>query len=225
SVISTGLEAEHGISYEAGIKSNWLKQHLYAEVNGFYYRLHNTIVVRRTPTGADYFVNAGSTRQQGIESQATYQFLQRSKCFISNARIFISHTWNNFRYLDFKKDTISYKDKRLPSVAPNIVAFGLDIFTKPGLYANITWFYSDPIPLNDVNSVVAGSYQLTEARIGWRKPIGKKIMMNVFAGADNLFDARYSLGNDINMSNGRFYNAAAGRNYFAGAAFNFSCNK
>ena len=73
-------------------------------------------------------------------------------------------------------------------------------------------------------------YKLTRGRIGgtwrvgagWRKPVSKKISLDLFAGVDNLFDARYSLGNDINATGGRYYNTAAGVNYFAGLAFNFS---
>ena len=40
--------------------------------------------------------------------------------------------------------------------------------------------------------------------------------LNIFAGGDNLFDENYSLGNDINATGGRYYNAAAGANYYAG---------
>ena len=62
---------------------------------------------------------------------------------------------------------------------------------------------------------------LTGVRAGWRKPISKKINLDVFAGVDNLFDVQYSLGNDINAAANRFYNAAAGVNYFAGVVFGF----
>jgi iron complex outermembrane receptor protein len=32
---------------------------------------------------------------------------------------------------------------------------------------------------------------------------------------ENLLDQKYSLGNDINGFGGRYYNAAAGRSYYA----------
>jgi iron complex outermembrane receptor protein len=216
SVISAGLNAEQGVNYEAGLKSSWLKQRLYVEVNAFQFRLQNAIVLRRNAANADYYVNAGSTKQQGIESQASYQILPHSGRFISNARFWISHTWNRFRYQDFEKDTVSYAGKKLPSVSPNLVALGLDAATSIGLYANITWFYSDPVPLNDANTVSASSYQVAGARLGWRKTFNKKIVLDLFAGVDNAFDVKYSLGNDINSTVGRYYNAAAGINYYAG---------
>lgn len=221
SVISTSLNAEQGVNYEAGIKSSWLQQRLYVEVNAFYYRLQNAIVQRRDASNADYFVNAGSTNQKGLESQAYYQLLPSRKGFISNARLWVSHTWSRFRYNDFKQATTDFSGKELPSVAPHIVTAGLDISTRPGLYANITWYYSDPIPLNDANTAIASAYQLTGGRIGWRTRLSKNIGADIFAGADNVFDVRYSLGNDINAAAGRYYNAAAGANYFGGITLKY----
>jgi Outer membrane receptor proteins, mostly Fe transport len=214
SVISTGLNAEQGVNYEAGIKSSWLQQRLYVEVNAFHFRLQNAIVLRRNDVNADYYVNAGSTKQQGIESQAAYQLLPHSGRFITNARVWASHTWNHFRYRSFVKDTVSYAGNQLPSVAPQLVAAGVDLATRLGLYTHITWFYSDAVPLNDANSVSASSYHVAGARVGWR--VNKKWTLDVFGGVDNLFDTKYSLGNDINSTVGRYYNAAAGRNYYVG---------
>jgi len=222
SVISTGLNPEQGINNEAGVKSSWLQQRLYIEVNVFDYRLQNAIVQRRDASNADYFVNAGSTKQFGIESQAYYQLLPGRGGFISAAKIWVSHTWSHFKYDEFKQGATDFSGKQLPSVAPHIIAAGLDLTTRPGLYANLTWYYSDPIYLNDANTEQASAYQLSGGRLGWRTRLVKGLMADVFAGADNLFDIRYSLGNDINAAAGRYYNAAAGANYFGGIILKYS---
>jgi iron complex outermembrane receptor protein len=218
SIISTGLNAEHGINYETGIKSSWLDKHLYIEVNAFYYRLKNAIVQRRDASNADYFTNAGATKQKGIESQASYLFLNSNNSFIRNARLWISHTWSNFTYSDFKQLTSDYSGKKLPSVAKHIVSAGADIDLKPGIYFNITYYYSDPIPLNDGNTEFASSYNLLGGRVGWKKETKKKNKLDFFAGIENAFDITYSLGNDINAAGGRYYNAAAGRNFYCGVS-------
>lgn len=220
--ISTSLEAEHGLDYEAGIKSSWLQQRLYIEVNAFYYRLQNAIVSRKDSSNADYYVNAGSTKQKGIESQVSYQLLPSAHRFLSGARVWISHTLNGFRYQDFKQAQNDYSGKKLPGVASNTVAAGLDLTTRIGLYSNITYYYSDPVALNDANSDHASGYHLLGARLGFKKDLDKKIRAQVFAGADNLFNTRYSLGNDINAAGGRYYNAAAGRNYYAGISLQYN---
>lgn len=215
SVISTDLNAEHGINYEAGFKSSWLNKQLYIEANAFYYRLQNAIVQRRDASNADYFTNAGATKQKGLESQASYLFLPDNS-FISNSRIWISHTWNNFTYSDFKQLANDYSGKKLPSVAKNTVAAGVDVNLEQGVYFNITYYYSDPIPLNDANTESASSYNLLGGRIGWKKAFPRKNKIDLFAGIDNAFDVVYSLGNDINAAGGRYYNAAPGRNFYCG---------
>jgi len=216
SVISTTLQAEHGTSYEAGLKGTWGKGRLYTELNFFSYRLSNAIVVRKDASNADYYVNAGSTKQKGVETKISYQLVQSSKSFLSHASVFLSYTSDNFRYKEFKQGTADYSGKRLPSVAPNTIVSGLDVDTRPGIYMNFTCFYSDHIALNDANSEYARYYTLLGGRIGWRTSIHGKYQFNFFIGGDNLLDQRYSLGNDINATGGRYYNAASGDNYFAG---------
>jgi iron complex outermembrane receptor protein len=225
SIINTSLQAEHGLNYEAGIKSSWLQQRLYVEVNAFYFQLKNAIVQRRDASGADYFANAGSTRQRGIESQASYQLLPNSHRFLRHARLWVSHTYNKFRYHDFKVIANDYSGNKLPGVAAHTVAAGLDVTTKPGWYINLTWYYSDPAALNDANTDMATSYNLAGARTGWRTPLSKTILMDLFAGVDNAFDVTYSLGNDINATGGRYYNAAPGVNYYGGVSFRYQFQK
>ncbi len=88
--------------------------------------------------------------------------------------------------------------------------------SKKGFYTNITYFYSDKIPLNDANTEFASSYHLLGTRIGWKKLISEKHMLEIFSGVDNILDEKYSLGNDINAAGGRYFNASAARNYYIG---------
>ena len=53
----------------------------------------------------------------------------------------------------------------------------------------------------------------------------KNLNFTVFTGVDNAFNAKYSLGNDINAAGGRYYNAAATANYFVGLIINFQQRK
>ena len=88
------LQAEHGLNYEGGIKSSWLQQRLYVEVNAFYYQLRNAIVQRRDASGADYFANAGNTpATRVLNRRLSYQLLPKSNRFIQDARIWVSHTY------------------------------------------------------------------------------------------------------------------------------------
>ncbi|HEX8330979.1 MAG TPA: TonB-dependent receptor [Segetibacter sp.] len=217
--INTALNAEQGTNYEIGVKGSFLDERLSYDVNAFYFRLRNTIVQRRDATGGDFFINAGSTDQKGLETFINYRLISSDRQFSDFSKVWLSHTWNKFKYDEFKQLANDFSGKRLPSTAPHSVAAGFDFFSKAGFYLNLTYFYSDPIYLNDANTVKAGSYNLVGSRMGFKKLFYNKYTIDLFAGADNLLDVQYSLGNDINAFGERFYNAAPRRNYFAGVSF------
>jgi iron complex outermembrane receptor protein len=190
-------------------------------VNAYYFRLQNSITGRRDASGADYFVNSGSTKQQGIETALNYQVNRNETGFVSRCNIWLSHTFQHYRYQDFKQVATDYSGNQIPSVAPHTVATGIDVVTRPGWYANINYYYSDRIALNDANSEFASSYNLLGFKTGYKLSAGKHIKADIFISGDNLFNQTYSLGNDINAAANRFYNAAPGVNYQAGVALTF----
>jgi iron complex outermembrane receptor protein len=219
--INTDLQPENGISYETGLKSSFFNQRLYVEVIGFYFELQDAIVVRKDSSNADYYTNAGSTTQKGIESQVSFQVLPSAMGFINSARLWASYTLDNFTYGNFAKNSTNYDGNHLPGVANNVFTGGVDVNSRPGFFLHLTYYYSDKMPLNDANSAYAGAYQLFGGRVGYSTPI-KNLNLSVFAGADNLFNAKYSLGNDINAAGGRYYNAAPTANYFIGLRVDFN---
>jgi iron complex outermembrane receptor protein len=225
SVISTSLNAEHGINYEAGIKSTWLKDKIYVEANFFYYQLKDAIVQRRDAGNADFFINAGSTRQKGMEWQVQYIIIRNENKNPDNLSFRLSHSLYNFRYNDFKQLTADFSKNSLPGVPKNTIAALLDVSLKTGAYLNMTYYYGDRVALNDANTEYATSYNLLGARIGIKTnkadKSSRKSGIDIFTGIDNLFDVKYSLGNDINAAGGRFFNTAAGRNIYIGISVHF----
>lgn len=220
-LFATNLQPEDGMGYEIGAKGTLLHNKLYFDINTFFFDLKNTIVQRIDTNGIFYYVNAGSTKQNGIETYASYQIADNPHQFISSAKIWISYAWHDFHYGNFKQVSTDFSKNKLPGAAPQVIVAGLDITSKNGCYINITYNYTDPIALNDANSVYASSYNLVSTRLGYRRIFHRKIKAEIFAGVDNLFNTTYSLGNDINAAAGRYYNAAPGVNYYAGLSFRF----
>jgi iron complex outermembrane receptor protein len=221
-IFNTTLQAESGVNYEAGTKGNFLRNKLYVDINAFFYRLKNAIVQKRDASGGDYFDNAGSANQNGLESYVSYEVINNARQFFNYGFAYISHTWNNFHYDDYKQTDNDYSGNKLPGVAAQTVAAGFDINTKIGLYANTTFFYSGRIALNDANSAYADPYNLLGLKVGYKTFLSKEIQLELFTGAQNIFDEKYSLGNDINAFGGRYYNVAPGRNFYAGIALQFN---
>lgn len=223
-VISADLEAERGMNYEAGLRGSRLNGRLSFDVNVFYFRLSNTISQRRDQSGGDFFVNSGKTNQKGLESFVAFRVIDRYHPVFDNVKVWMSHTWHDFHYAEFTKitdDTSNLSGNRLPSIPKHFVAAGIDVITHSGFYANLTYYYSDPIPLNDANTDYSSSYNLGVARIGFRKILTKRFSLDVFGSVDNLFDVKYSLGNDINGFGGRYYNSAPERNFALGTSLKY----
>ncbi|GAB2828751.1 TonB-dependent receptor [Ferruginibacter profundus] len=220
-VISTFLEAEEGTNYEVGARTGLLDNKLRVELTGFYFKLNNALVSRKDNSNADYFVNAGNTKQKGIELSADY-----ATSFDNNILDYLvirpAYTFSDFKYGDFQKGTTDFSGKYLPSVPKNIFSFLADVQFKKGIYLNSTYYYATKIFLDDANTVAEDGYHLLGGRIGWKTNIKKTAKLNFYFGADNVLNETYSLGNDINAAGGRYYNAAAKRNYYAGIALQFN---
>ena len=219
--INTSLKPENGISYEAGLKNSFFNQRLYLEVIWFYFELNDAIVVRKDSSNINYYVNAGSTTQKGIEIQMSYQLLPSAMGLVNSARIWAAYTLDHFTYGNFIKNNISYNGKYFPGVANNTFTGGIDLNSRPGVFLHLTYYYSDKMPLNDANTAFAESYQLLGGRIGYTALV-RNYSFTLFTGVDNAFNAKYSLGNDINAAGGLYFNAAPTANYFVGISVNFA---
>lgn len=206
------LLAETGTSSEAGLR--WRKRGLGVAATTYHLSLKNTIVVTRTDAGADYFFNSGRTRQRGIEATADYapwRGSRRQGWF----RVWTTVTRNNYRFVDYIQNDIDYSGNRLTGTPDHTVVAGIDWQPAQGFYAHATATYSDRIPLNDANTAWAPDFYVFALRTGYQSKVGR-LPFDVFAGADNLLDRRYSLGNDLNAVGGRYFNAAAGRSWYLG---------
>jgi iron complex outermembrane receptor protein len=216
------LNAERGTSYELGIRGSWKKK-IFFDINAYYFQLNQTIVIQRAENGAEFFVNAGRTNQKGIESVLSFTpWLEPRNAFVSTWKIWNSLTFNHYRFAEYIQDNVDYSGHKLTGVAPVVNVSGIDINLQNGGYANLTSNYTGSIPLNDANTQSANSYFLLGGRAGFRKSLSQSFTIDIFFGVDNALNRRYSLGNDLNAAGGRFYNAAATRNYYGGLKLSFN---
>ena len=214
------LSAEYGWNYETGIKGELMDHRLHFDVAAYFFRLQNAIVRRSNAAGAEYFVNAGSTKQNGMEAYVVYNLLADKNRWVTNIRIWSSYCYQPYRFTDYQQSGVNYSGNRLTGVPSNSWVSGMDIETGDGIYANASLNSTGSLPLTDANDVYADAYRLLQLKIGYRGRYADK-KWDVFAGADNLLNQRYSLGNDINAAGKRYYNPAAGINVFAGIWYQF----
>jgi iron complex outermembrane receptor protein len=215
-VINTTLKAEYGINYEIGIKSALLNDKLFIDISAYNFHINEAISQRRDLSGGDYYVNAGKTKQNGIECFGKYFIAKNNGGLAKILAIAASYTGNFYSYADYKVIDADYEDNQLPGIPKHSLVLIFDAELKRGLYTNITYQYTDKIALSDANTAYADPYDLLSARIGWQFDIKQKHVVNLFVAGDNLLDETYSLGNDINAAAGRYYNAAAKLNFSIG---------
>ncbi|HRG78123.1 MAG TPA: TonB-dependent receptor plug domain-containing protein [Cyclobacteriaceae bacterium] len=223
-VFNTTLEPEKGMQIEIGSRGYFINKKFFVDAAIYHFALDQTIVVRRDPDGADYFVNAGATNQNGLEVLLHWQPTLNPALF-SGFKLWSGVTINQYEFVDYVKGTISYSGNSLTGVPEQVVTGGLDLELRKGFYCHITFNYTSSLPLDDANTVFAKSYTLLGSRVGYKSSFIHKMPIDFFAGADNLLDQTYSLGNDLNAAGGRYFNAAAGRNYYAGLRFDLSLSR
>lgn len=209
------LRSERGVSYEVGTKGKALQNTLTWEASLYQFFLNDMIVRRVNANGDEFFVNAGTSGQLGMELSTSYQLPLPKNTFLKNMQWNAYYQRMDFRYQQYTLGGTDFAGNFLPSVPKQTAFVGLDVEITKGFYATATMNYVDEIPLNDANTVFANAYTLVWGRIGWRQD-WKSFRVNAFVGVDNALNQQYSLGNDTNAFGGRFYNPAPERNYQMG---------
>lgn len=177
-------------------------------------------MVRRDSSGADYFINSGNIRQRGIESHLAYTFLPK-KSFLKKLATSLNYTFNHFIYGSFQKGTVDYSGKKVPSVPAHTISFNVDFLLKADWYCYLSYYQVSKIFLNDANTVFANPYHILTCKVGKQFSFNNKIKIDIFAGIDNILNETYSLGNDINTTGDRYFNAAPGINFMTGSSIGF----
>ncbi len=208
------LNAESGWNIEAGIKGVLANDKILFDIAFYRFKLNNAIVRRNSNSGAEYFVNAGGTLQQGVELIVKTYPVKKAVGKIKEFSIWSGYTYQPYRFTSYRQGNTDYSDNKLTGVPSGTWIIGCDLQLRSGIYMTTFFNAVSAIPLNDANDAHAKSYQLLQGRIGYRV---KKI--DIFMSVDNALDQVYSLGNDINALGRRYYNTAAPRNYMFGMNF------
>ncbi|MEB2774755.1 TonB-dependent receptor [Algoriphagus sp. D3-2-R+10] len=212
--LNLDLEAEKGVNYEVGYRLG--KNKLNLDLTAFYFKLDQTITTYTNSQGVVLFRNAGSTDQKGIEAAIDYALIRNEIGFVNDLKIGTAFTGHYFKFKDYQRADNDYSGNDLTGVSPNTLVTRVDLRTSPGFYMNFTHQYVDEIPLNDANTVYQDAYNLVNMRFGWARSFAGKWELEAFAGADNLLNESYSLGNDLNPFGGRYYQPAPTRNWYGG---------
>lgn len=214
--INNSLQAENGWNYEVGFRAELVKKRLFVDASTFNFNLEDAIVRRLNANDTEFFINAGGTKQFGVELQVNYWILKQSNGFLNGLLLSNSFTYSHFKFENFINGGTNFSGNALTGVPRQNLVSSLSFNFRGGLYFYTQYNYVGSLPLNDANTAYAPRYHLADLKLGKDGFKLFKTRLGLSAGINNLFNQKYSLGNDLNAVGGRFYNPAALRNYYAG---------
>ena len=105
----------------------------------------------------------------------------------------------------------------LPGIARHSLDATVDWVPFAGLHAGVEGRYLSGVLVNDVNSDYAPGYFVAALHAGWTKTIGAWTL-SAFARVDDIADRKYIGSVIVNDGNGRYFEPAPGRTWFAGVS-------
>ncbi|TDG34794.1 TonB-dependent receptor [Pedobacter changchengzhani] len=214
--INTNLQAEFGWNYEIGLRYKSRDNRLYFNTNVFQFNLQDAIVRKLNQNETEYFENTGATNQKGIELEGKFWVVKDANGFIKDLKGNSSYALSKFKFGDFPVGKINYSGNKLTGVPEHVFINSLEFLFQKNIYFFAQHNHTSAIPVNDANTVTAKKYDLVDLKIGKRDFKIGKTKFELYFGMNNVLNEKYSLGNDLNAVAGRYFNAAASRNFYTG---------
>ncbi|AKJ27962.1 iron transporter [Caldimonas brevitalea] len=208
---NTSLQAQRSRQFELGVKWRGPTPQLAVDVALFRATTDDEIAVRSNTGGRSVFGNVGRTRRQGAELGLQWRW---SAAWRTQAAL----TWLDATYRDdFVPGVPAQAGKRIAGTTPRSAFVDLAWHgAGPGREVALEWRGQGRMPVNDVNSDFAAGYGVWALRASYALAGAADKGVRLFARIDNLADRRYAGSVIVNESNGRFFEPAPGRTWWAG---------
>lgn len=207
-----GLKPATSMQYEMGVKYRLGER---TRLNAAVYEIHtdDEIVVASATDGRTSYRNGGRTVRRGFEASLQSDLSEQWQTTLV-------YTRTDARYADDISQTIE-SGNRLPGVPLNNL-YG-ELVWKPvsSISMGVEGQYRSKVYVDDSNNAKAAP---TYAVFNWRTRFEQHVGAWTFhqlVRLDNLFDRQYVGSVIVGDSNGRYYEAAPGRSWYAGAGLEY----
>ncbi len=217
--VNTDLQPERGWNFEWGLRTEDLFDRLTFEFTWYRMQIRDLLVARRTAEDQYVGINAGRTRHSGVELLLNYRLSD-------HLGLWSAYTRAKYTFEEFVDGEDDFSGNALTGQPPHQVNAGLDLNTRFGLYSYLTYEYVDGYPLNDANTVFNDAYHVMNLKVGYRRRLGQRFELDLYAGINNLWDEHYAPMTQINAvgfggAAPRYFYPGLPRNYFAGAKLRY----
>lgn len=200
--VNTGLNPETATQYEIGTKGNLLDSKLSYQLAFFRLNVQDKLTSRAVTDNSGsvlytYTVNSGDQINDGVELSLSYTAIDNKENVISTLRPFVTLTYSDFNYDDFKSDannneqTKDYSGNTVIGVPSLLFNAGLNLVSKYGFYFDGSFQYVDDMYITFDNNHEAPAYSLLNAKLGYQKTISKHWNIDLYAGGNNLTNSLY----------------------------------
>ncbi len=232
--LNTGLKPEVGDQIEIGTKGTLAKNRFAYELAFFSAQFKNKMTSIAVPsttapntTAYSYIANGGDLDNKGIELLLKYTAFQSASGFIKSIRPFGNLAYSDFKYKNYRYQksvlvTEDYSGKAVAGVAKFTGNMGIDITTKPGVYAGVNWLYKDGMPISSDGVNNTTSYHLLNAKLGFQKAVCSHVDLDLFFGINNITGTQYPYMVFVNQLPDAFLPAPYKANYFGGASVKYN---
>ncbi|NKI26452.1 TonB-dependent receptor [Arenibacter sp. 6A1] len=217
-VINPDIDQETGMNYEVGTELSLLDEKLQIGLALYRMDIKNLLVAQRV--GEDQYIgkNAGKTKHQGLEIEASYQIPITPTASVSP---FISYTLSDHSFVNFIDEDKDYSGNPLTGVPKHRLTTGLRARFFKNLYWNTVHQYVGAMPMTDANTLSSDSFNVFNSKIGYQKQWSKKLSVGLSLGLNNVFDVDYAQSVLINTTGfggaePRYYYPGNGRNFYSG---------
>ena len=227
--LDTELDPESGYSVELAWRQRFTDAFDLA-LTGYWTALAETITTYQDATDVQRFRNSGRATQPGLELAAHWSPVRATPGRRAHAlELSPSYSYQPYRYDEYAVDGVSFAGRPMPGVPRHTLdvllhgALGWgDPASGPLLGADLNVRHESSNPLDDAGEVRADAFWLLRLQVGLQFGQLRRDRASrpyeLFVAVDNLTDARYSLGNDINPEFGRrYFQPAPARNALVGA--------
>ncbi len=222
-VINPTIEQEKGWSYELGsVLTLWNKK-LNLGISLYQMDITDLLVAERIDE--DLFIgrNAGETKHQGIELDASYSGNLAQNWYVIPR---ISYSYSNHTFVDFLDGDNDFSGNNLAGVPRHRINSGITVRNASGIVFNLTHQFVDEIPLTDANTLFSESFNVFNAQLRYRTQVLDKFHIGLNAGVNNLFNTNFAQSVLVNAvgfggNQPRFFFPGNGINYFAGVQLQY----
>ncbi len=237
--LNTDLKPEVGNQFEIGTKGSLINDRLSYQLSLFSAKFSDKMTAIAVPlngstttTAYSYVANGGKQNDKGIELLVKYTAYQSPINFIKSIRPFANLTYSDFKYEGFSFQSLNatrtaavvaeYDGKEVAGVAKLVANLGVDINTRPGLYANLAYFYKDGMPITSDGLNRATSYSLLNTKLGFQRSISAHCDLDIFFGINNITGVQYPYMVFVNQLPDAYLPAPYKANYFGGINFKYN---